>query len=108
MDASKKEGSNVPSMLCASRAFNRLPLSFLYSFEQRGDALAATNAHADDSIAAAAALQFISGFNRENRAGGSDGVAQRDAGAIRVDLGRIELEVAHAGQRLGGEGFVQL
>src|SRR5262249_32788133 len=38
----------------------------------------------------------------------ADGVAEGDAAPVDVHAGEVELEAAHAGNRLGGEGLVQL
>ena len=35
-------------------------------------------------------------------------MAERDGAAVEVDLARVDAELAHAGERLGGEGLVEL
>ena len=76
----------------ATRASGSDPL------EDRGDALAAADAHGDQRVAAAGALQLVDRLDGEDRAGGADRVAERDAAAVRVDLGRIEAELRATAQ----------
>lgn len=47
--------------------------------DHQRDALTAADAHGDKGIAAADPLQFISGLDRQDRAGRTDRMAKRDA-----------------------------
>src|SRR5579859_161128 len=79
-----------------------------HSLQDRGDALAAADALGGQRVFAAGALQQRSGLADDARTRGAERMAERDGAAIDIDAGLVELEVADAGQRLGGEGFVEL
>src|SRR5713101_479765 len=64
----------------------------LHALEYRGDALAAADAHGDQAIAPATALQFIHGLDGENATGGADGMAQSNRAAVGIDFLRIHPE----------------
>ena len=53
-------------------------------------------------------LQFVQRLDRNQGAGSTDRVPQRNAGAVGVDLGRVQLKVARDGAGLCGEGLVGL
>src|SRR5437867_4207728 len=74
--------------------------------EHRGDALAAADAHRDQGVPSTDSLQFMHGLRRDDRARGTDGMPERDARAIGVDLGRIEAELPRHGAGLRSEGLV--
>ena len=57
---------------------------------------------------AAARLQRVHQRRQDACAAGADRMSQRDRAAVDVDFRGIELELADDGQRLRGEGFVQL
>jgi hypothetical protein len=59
---------------------------FLHALEYRRDALAAADAHGHQRVAALDALQLIQRLDGDQRAGGADGVAQRDARAVGLTL----------------------
>src|SRR5688572_24359920 len=54
-----------------------LPLLFLLAFEDRGDPLSAADAHGDQRIALLHALELVERLHGQDRAGGTDGVAER-------------------------------
>src|SRR3546814_14605022 len=54
------------------------------------------------------ALQQRGGLAGDACAGGAERVAERDGAAVEVGLVEIEAQLVGAGQRLGGEGLVQL
>ena len=58
----------------------------LQPLEHRRDALAAADAHRDQRVAAAGALQLVHRLDREDRAGRADRMAERDRAAVRVGL----------------------
>ena len=60
-----------------------------HALKDCGDALAAADAHGHQGVAALDALQLVQRLDGDQRARGADGVAQRDARAIGVDLGRV-------------------
>src|SRR2546430_15955371 len=55
-----------------------------------------------------AVAELVGGREHDPGAGHADGVAERDGAALGVQLVVVELELAVAGQDLGGERFVQL
>src|ERR1035441_3800229 len=57
---------------------------WLYPFEDRGDALAASNAHSDKRILAAGPLQFVQRLHGEDGARRGERVPECDAAAVRV------------------------
>jgi hypothetical protein len=81
---------------------SRLPL------EHRRDALAAADAHRHQRVAAAGALQLVQRLGGDEGARAADRVAERDGAAVRVGLGRVELQAARDRDGLGREGFVAL
>ncbi len=80
------------------------------SFEHGGQALAPADAHRLHGVAAATARQLVKHCGEDPAAGGADRVAERDAGAHRVEsrIGRVEPELDQHGQDLGGERLVEL
>ena len=84
--------SRGPSPICPPQ---KIPVaggaSLSHAFEDRSDALAGANAHGYQRTLAAGALQFVHGLDGQDVAGGPDRVAQTDARAIGIELGRIEL-----------------
>ena len=56
----------------------------------------------------ARALHLVQQGGQDARAGRADRVADGDGAAVDVDLGRIEAQLAHHAERLGGEGLVGL
>src|SRR5262245_51534103 len=78
------------------------------SFEDCRDALAAADAHGDERVLPADALQLVERLHREHRSGRADGMAQTDRAAVGVGLLRIELEVACDRERLHRERLVRL
>ena len=55
-----------------------------------------------------ATAQAVHDGRDAHRAGGAERMAERDRAAERVDLGRVQAEVANHRQRLRGERFVEL
>src|SRR5713101_9861968 len=76
--------------------------------KERGDPLAAANAHRDDSPFGLPPFELVGQFHREDGPGGAHRMAEGDGAAVRVDLLGVDFELADDGHRLGGEGFVQL
>jgi hypothetical protein len=62
----------------------------LEPLEDRGDALAATDAHRRQAVAAADTLQFGEQLDDEDCASGANWVAEGNATTVRIDFGRIE------------------
>src|SRR5690606_35469422 len=62
------------------------------TFEDRGYTLSAAYAHGHQSISALDAIQLMQGFDGNDSTGGAYGVAQTDAAAIRINLGRIHFQ----------------
>src|SRR5512133_3496318 len=82
--------SLAPRLQCLTRAMKRCPLLVGrsgHALEDGSNALAATDAHGDQRVTAANALQLIQCLDRDQCPGGAYRVAQRNAGAIRIDLG---------------------
>src|SRR5688572_6859182 len=59
------------------------------AFEQCRHALAATDAHRLEAVAAAAALQLVQHRRQDAHAGGGDRMAERDARAVDVQALRV-------------------
>src|SRR5215469_17720806 len=85
-----------------------LPCRASCPLEDGGDALAAADAHGDQGVVAAGAVQFVQRLDGQDRSGGADRVAEGDAAAVGVGLVRRQPELSGHGERLGGEGLVQL
>src|SRR5689334_1714342 len=81
---------------------------FSDALEDRGDALAAADAHGHERVALLRALQLVERLHREDAAGGADRMAERHGAAVRVDLRGIETEIFGHRHRLHGERFVGL
>src|SRR5512133_956545 len=60
------------------------------ALQNERDPLAAADAHRHEGVAAVDPLQLIDGLRRDQRAGRADRMAEGDAGAIGVHLGRVE------------------
>ena len=73
-----------------------------------GDALAAADALRRQRVAAALALQQARRLAGDAGAGGAERMAERDGAAVEVQRLVADAEFAHAGERLRGEGLVQL
>src|SRR3989442_11804131 len=73
------------------------------SFDHRGDSLAAADAHRDEAITLAGAMQFVHALDRQDAAGRADRVAERHCAAVRIDFRRIEPELLADAERLRGE-----
>ena len=80
------------------------------AFDDGGDALSHADAHGAERVAAAAAVQLVHGGRDQPRAGHAERVAERDGAAVRVYMRRVvgQAKVAQHGERLGGEGLVEL
>src|SRR5579862_7521932 len=77
-------------------------------FQHGGDALPAADALGRERQALALPLEKSRGLAGDARAGGTQRMADGDGAAVQVHLRRIDLEVAQAGDRLRGEGLVDL
>src|SRR3546814_14516132 len=73
-----------------------------------GDALAAADALGGERELLTFALQQRGGLAGDACAGGAERVAERDGAAVEVGLVEIAAQLVGAGQRLGGEGRVQI
>src|SRR5260221_9669116 len=76
--------------------------------EDRGDPLAAADALCRQSVALALAFQQRSRLAGDARTGGAERVPERQGAAVDIGLGEIDAEIADAGERLRGKGFVEL
>src|ERR1700687_2979426 len=76
------------------------------AFNDRGDAHAAANAHANQCALELAALQFVEHRRDQRSAGGPQRVAHRDGTADDVELLVRHIEVALQAQGHRGEGLV--
>src|SRR5580700_2846283 len=77
-------------------------------FEDRGDALAAADAHRDQRVPAAGPAQLVEGLDDQDGAGGAERVTQGDAAAVRVGPFRRKAELGGDGEGLRGERLVHL
>src|SRR5690606_6704924 len=76
--------------------------------DRDGGALADADAQRRDAALPALLLQPVEQSDGDARAGGSQRVAERDGPAPRIDLVVVQAQLAGGGQRLGGEGLVEL
>src|SRR5659263_103847 len=71
--------SQTPVLVSCHSPF-RLPLSRSgHALKDGGDTLTATDAHGDQCVPTTDSLQFVQGLDRDQRAGRSNGMTQRDA-----------------------------
>ena len=68
--------------------------------------MAAADAHGDEGVAGLGALELVEGFDGDDGARRTDGVAQGDGAAVGVYFFGREAEFVGDGAGLGGEGFV--
>src|SRR5262249_27740207 len=75
-----------------------------------GDALADADAHGDERIASAGALQLARGSQRKARARGAQRMAHGDGAAIGIDASVVsrKAKALEARQHLGGKRFIDL
>src|SRR5579875_2031747 len=78
--------------------------------QDHGDALADADAHRDQRIAPAAALQLARRGQCDARSRSAERMADGDGAAVRIDAAVVgrQFETAQTGQNLRGEGFVDL
>src|SRR3990167_711614 len=99
----------APRLQCLTCAIWRCLLRVCRSgdaLENSCNALAATNAHGDQCVAAADALQLVQGLDSDQGTSRANRVAQRNAGTIRVDLGRVQTQIATDCAGLRSKGFI--
>src|SRR5688500_17117711 len=89
-----------PPAILAGACWHRKDLQAL---EDCCDALAATDAHGDQAVLPAGAVQLVDGLDGENAAGGADRMPQCDGPAVGVDLLHVEGEITRHRARLRGE-----
>src|ERR1700720_3604079 len=77
-------------------------------FEDRGDALAAAEAHRDQCVPAADPALLVEGLDDQDGAGGAERVTEGDAAAVRVGPFRRQAELGGDGEGLRGERLVHL
>src|SRR5580700_163563 len=81
-------------------------------FKESGGALAATDAHGDNSVASfvvgSATRHFIGQSSDHARAGHAEGMADGDGTAVDIHFLGIDLEAVAAVDDLNGEGLVEL
>src|SRR5471032_3262291 len=76
-------------------------------FEHRGNALPATDAHRHQRVTAVDALQFVERLHGNHRTGRADRMPERNPRAVRIDPGRVELQLLTDSTGLRSEGFVR-
>src|SRR5258708_14227851 len=79
-----------------------------HSLEDRGDALAAADAHGDQRVPAARPPQLIQRLDDQDGARGTDRVPERDTAAVRVGPLRRQAELADDRQGLRRKRLVHL
>src|SRR5579859_6378363 len=79
-----------------------------HPLEHRRDTLPAADAHSYQRIASANPLQLVQRLHRKDATRGTDRMAKRNAGSIRIGLRRIETEVLRHGTSLRGERLIAL
>src|SRR5260370_36482354 len=92
-----------------SASFSYLKSLIIFSsdaFDDRGDAHAAANAHADQRALELAALQFVEHRRDQRSAGGPQRVAHRDGTADDVELLVRHVTVPRPAQRHLRDGLV--
>ena len=94
------------SSLCLSASV--VDFFLLQILENTGRAHASADAHGDHAVAGLAAPQFADDARGELGAGASQRMTEGDRSAVRVNECRVEAAFLDDGQRLRGEGFVQL
>src|SRR6266581_3638928 len=119
-----QESANAPVMTAmseANRSISRgsaLPARFARAcyppgppsraFEGHGHAHAARDAQRGQAQRVALLPHLVGAGEDDAGSGHADGVAEGDGPSVRIEAVVVELELAVAGQDLGGEGFVQL
>src|SRR5215470_760817 len=78
-----------------------------HALDDRGDALAAADAHRNQSVTLTGPMQLVHALHREDASGSPDRMAERDRAAVRVHLGRIEAELLVNPERLSRERLVR-
>ncbi len=77
-------------------------------FKDRRDALAYADAHGGQAALCAAAFHFVKERRGYACTAAAEWVAKRDGAAVDVYARRVYLKLVDTGNRLGGEGLVQL
>src|SRR5215467_2681833 len=80
----------------------------LRPLEDRRDALPAADAHRRERVSAAGPLELEQRLDGQDGTGSADRMAEGDAAAVGVRLVRWQPELADDGQRLRGEGLIDL
>src|SRR5262245_12761173 len=80
----------------------------LLSLEKHGHPHTSRNAERRDTPLRPPPAQLMEQGRGDARAGGADGMSERDRAAVDVDAAEIEREVPGTGDDLGGERLVQL
>src|SRR5712671_921066 len=75
--------------------------------EDRGDALAAADAHRDERVALLRALELVERLHGEDGSCGADRMAERHRAAVRIHFRRIQSQIPGYRHRLRSEGFVR-
>src|SRR3954463_8193266 len=94
--------------LRSSLNFRRPEAVRLDPLDNDGRRHAACGAHRHQAALEVAPFQLVEHGTDQDRAGGADGVAERDRAAVDVDLVTVELEVANEFLGDDGEGLVDL
>src|SRR4029450_3391596 len=102
----------VPKMPRATRAVaptarSRAPLA-IDPLDDRGDALSHADAHRRQTVATAGPGKLGDEHRDEAGPAHAEGVSERDGAPVDVDLGHVQAELADGGDRLAGEGLVEL
>src|SRR5688572_16272392 len=117
VDGSVSAISHAPPFTAASLATlaigprfnNHQPaIRYLLTFEDASGSHTAADAHRHHAVSRLAAVHLVDQRRGQLRTGAPERVSQRDGTAVDVHLIGIEVELLHAGQRLGGERLVEL
>jgi len=72
------------------------------------DALAHADAHGGQAVTALPPDELVHERRNNSHAAGAEWMPERNRAAVRIDTGRVELEIPDACDHLRREGFVQL
>src|SRR5438874_1916137 len=89
----RRRGSSVAFVLLPFSPAGKSVPRLLDALDHSGDALPAADAHGDERVASADALQLVHRLHREDATGGTDRMTERHGATVGVDLPGIHAEL---------------